>query len=125
MTPEQRALLQKAEENLSAARLLLHHGRAEPAASRAYYVMLYVAEALLLGEGLTFSKHSAVHAAFGRHFAKTGRVPAEFHRYLIRAQEVRHIADYSTTAVSPTDAAEQADRAERFVTLANDLLGSA
>lgn len=124
MTPEQQALLEKAEENLDAARLLLEHGQMAPAASRAYYVMFYVAEALLLGEGLTFSKHSAVHAAFGKHFAKTGRVPAEFHRYLTRAQEVRHIADYSTTAVSSSDAAEQVHRAERFVRLGRDMLGS-
>ena len=35
------------------------------AASRAYYAMFYAAEALLQSRGLAFSKHSAVHAAFG------------------------------------------------------------
>jgi uncharacterized protein (UPF0332 family) len=33
--------------------------------------MFYVAQAFLAGEGLSFSKHSAVIAAFGQHFAKT------------------------------------------------------
>ncbi len=34
--------------------------------------MLYAAQALLLGEGLSFSKHSAVIAAIGKRFVKTG-----------------------------------------------------
>jgi uncharacterized protein (UPF0332 family) len=44
--------------------------------------MFYVAQAFLLGDGLAFSKHSAVISAFGQHFTKTGRAPADFHRYL-------------------------------------------
>jgi uncharacterized protein (UPF0332 family) len=46
--------------------------------------MFYVAEAFLLNKGLAFGKHSAVIAAFGEHFTKTGIVPPEFHRYLMR-----------------------------------------
>lgn len=42
--------------------------------------MLYIAEAFLLEKGLTFSKHSAVISAFGKHFAKTGELPKDFHR---------------------------------------------
>ena len=37
--------------------------------------MFYMAQALLEGEGLAFSKHSAVIAALGRYFVKTGRLP--------------------------------------------------
>jgi uncharacterized protein (UPF0332 family) len=51
--------------------------------------MFYVAEAFLEGEGLSFSSRSAVTSAFGRHFAKTGKAPIEFHRSLIRAEELR------------------------------------
>jgi uncharacterized protein (UPF0332 family) len=52
-----------------------------------------VAEAFLLNKGLAFGKHSAVIAGFGEHFAKTGIVPPEFHRYLIRGLQVRHAGD--------------------------------
>jgi uncharacterized protein (UPF0332 family) len=52
--------------------------------------MFYVAEAFLLGERLSFSSHAAVISAFGRDFARTGRVPVEFHRYLISAQNLRN-----------------------------------
>ncbi len=79
MTPEQGALIKKAQESLRAARLLAKDGLCDFAASRAYYVMFYVAQAFLLKEKLAYSKHSAVISAFGQRFAKGGRVPAEFH----------------------------------------------
>jgi uncharacterized protein (UPF0332 family) len=60
--------------------------------------MFYVAQALLLEEKLTYSRHSAVISAFGQRLAKTGGVPAAFHRYLIEAQESRDIADYDIGA---------------------------
>ena len=64
------------------------------AVSRAYYAMFYVAETFLLGQGLSFSRHSAVIAAFGERFAKPGIVPVEFHRYLIEGQDKRNVGDY-------------------------------
>lgn len=45
MTPEQQALIDKARESLDAARLLLEEGFAGFAAARAYYTMLYLAQA--------------------------------------------------------------------------------
>jgi len=64
------------------------NGFPDYAASRAYYAMFYIAEAFLDGEGMSFSSHAAVIGAFGREFARTGRVPAEFHRFLIDAQDL-------------------------------------
>jgi uncharacterized protein (UPF0332 family) len=91
---ELRPLLAKAKESLEAAGLLLKEGYADFAASRGYYAMFYVAEALLLDRGLTFSSHSAVIAAFGKEFAKTGVLDARFHRYLLDAQDFRNLGDY-------------------------------
>ena len=94
MTEDQHELLEEALDSVSAAKLLLTGGYPGYAASRAYYAMFYVAEAFLEGEELAFSKHSAVIAAFGQHFAHAGKVPTEFHRYLLDAQELRHTGDY-------------------------------
>lgn len=94
MTDEQQELLLKAQQSLDAAKLLLSQDFADYAISRAYYSMFYIAQAFLEGEGLAFSKHSAVISAFGREFAKTQRVPVEFHRYLIEAQALRTTGDY-------------------------------
>ena len=66
MTSDQAALLRKAHTSLRAARLLAKDQLYDFAVSRAYYTMFYMAEALLLGQGLSYSKHSAVLAAFWR-----------------------------------------------------------
>lgn len=126
MTPEQAALVKKAQASLRGARLLAKDELYDFAASRAYYAMFYIAEALLLGEGVAYSKHSAVISAFGQKFAKTGRVPDAFHRYLIEGQESRNIGDYDTgPGLSHDEAAEQIARAEKFIQLAKRLLAPA
>ncbi|MGL5135539.1 MAG: HEPN domain-containing protein, partial [Planktothrix sp.] len=45
MTPEQQRLLEKANRTLQAARVLCYQGFFDSAASRAYYVMFYIANA--------------------------------------------------------------------------------
>jgi uncharacterized protein (UPF0332 family) len=123
MTPDQLDLIRKAQSSLEAARLLLKD-YPDFAASRAYYAMFYVAEAFLEGEGLAYSKHSAVIAGFGQHFARTGRVPVEFHRFLLEAQEMRNAGDYGALhAVTAAQAEMQVSRAEQFVEQAERLLG--
>ncbi len=125
MTPEQTALLQKARASLQAARLLASKGFYDFAVSRTYYTMFYVAEAFLLGDGLAFSKHSAVIAAFGQRYAKTGKVPQEYHRYLIEGAGSRNIGDYDiTSTLSKDEAAEQMGHAEKFLELAEKHLGA-
>lgn len=94
------AWLSRARESLEVARELLNQDRFGFAAHHAYYGMLYAASAALRTEALAFTRHSAVIAAFGQHFAKTGRLPVHLHRFLIQAEELRIAADY--TEVDPT-----------------------
>lgn len=122
MTHEQQALLQKAERSLQAAKVLNEACFPEFAASRAYYTMFYVAEAFLAGEGLSFSKHAAVIAAFGQQFARTGCISPEFHRYLIDAQDSRIKGDYNIEpSLTEEQATQQISRAEKFLELAEQL----
>ena len=124
MTDSQIGLILKARESLQAANLLAEKEHWGFAASRAYYTMFYVCEALLLGEGLEYSKHSAVIAAFGERFAKTKRVPSEFHRLIIEAQDSRNAGDYDIhPGVTPAVALEQIANAGKFLELAAQLLG--
>ena len=123
MTAEQLALVQKAERSIRGARVLMEDGLHEFAVSRAYYAMFYLAEALLLGEGLAFSKHSAVIAAFDQHFAKSGRLPAELHAHLREAQDQRNIGDYGTgDGPGSEQTNEQILRAEAFLKVARQRL---
>jgi uncharacterized protein (UPF0332 family) len=125
MTEDQRELLEEAKNSIAAAELLTAGGFPGYAASRAYYAMFYIAEAFLEGEEMAFSRHSAVIAAFGQHFARTGRVPVELHRYLLEAQELRHSGDYGPRdAVTPDQSQEQIKRVKQFLTLAEDRIGT-
>ena len=78
MTLEQQQLLAKAESSLQAAKLLLEGEFYDAVVSRTYYAMFYVAEAFLLTQELSFTKHTAVISKFGERFAKTGLVPGNF-----------------------------------------------
>jgi uncharacterized protein (UPF0332 family) len=124
MTPEQSALLQKAQSSIDAAKLLVSEEFYDFAVSRAYYAMFYIAEAILLDDELNYSKHSAVIAAFGKHFVKTNRAPAHFHRYLIDAQDSRLIGDYDPIpTLSKRKASQQIERAEQFLQFGQEFLG--
>ena len=116
---EQEMLLEKARENLKAARLLIQEELANIAASRAYYAMFYIAEALLLGRDLVFTSHSAVIAAYGKEFARTKDLDPKFHRYLITSQDIRQTGDYGVeNNVSLAEASQVVAWADEFLAAA-------
>lgn len=116
MIKEQRLLLDKARRSLQGAELLLENDLPELAVSRAYYVMFYIAEAFILGKGLSFSSHSAVISAFGRYFAKDGGELRQFHRALIDAQDLRTRGDYDLdSSINDEDAKFQIKIAREFI----------
>ena len=80
-----RDLLSKAEQSLKAARHLMEDAFEDFAAARAYYAMFYSLEALFLSREQSFSKHSAIIAAFGKNFVKTGIFNEKFHKYVLDA----------------------------------------
>ncbi len=95
MNEQIQAIFAKAQSSLDAAKMLMDEGYFDYAASRVYYAMFYTAEALLLHRGLSFSSHSAVLAAYGKEYSKTGELDPKFHKYLIAAQDYRSQGDYS------------------------------
>ncbi len=121
MTPEQSAILRKAEDSLDAAKVLIEREHYDFAVSRAYYTMFYPAKAFLRGRGLEHSKHSTVIAAFGKEFISTGAVPAEFHAFLIGAQEHRITSDYDYGPSHTRDEAlKYAAQAGKFLAMARE-----
>jgi uncharacterized protein (UPF0332 family) len=88
------ALLIKAKRSINSAKKLFEDGNTDFSASRTYYSMFYLVEALLLTKKLKYSKHFAVISAFGREFIKTGIFPQKFHFYIIAAFDLRNAGDY-------------------------------
>ncbi len=80
--------------------------------------MFYIAEAFLLEENLSFSKHSAVISKFGEYFVCTDKIPSKYHRYLIDAEQMLLKGDYDRTErLEPEDAKLVILRAEEFLEL--------
>lgn len=116
MNPTIAEQVRKARESIAAAELLLGQDYPEFAASRAYYGLFYVAQALLASRGQSYSSHAAVQAAFGREFAKTGALDPRFHRWLIDAQDLRNAGDYGIgMPIAREDAAQVIVWAREFV----------
>ena len=121
MNENQLLLINKAQESLKAAEILLKEKLYAFSVSRAYYSMFYVAEVFLLENDLNFSKHSAVISAFGQNYAKTGKVPTKFHKYLIKWEIVRTRADYDTHTVTTEEEAQEAIiNAKEFIDFAKE-----
>ncbi len=117
------AYLDRAERSLQAARELATGRFYDFAASRAYYAAFYAASALLLREGMEFSKHSGVIAAIHRYFVKTGKLAKEHGKALTWLFEVRGVGDYGGIAHVSRQEVEQAlEAAEKFVGTVRALL---
>lgn len=116
-------LFAKARESLKVAEDLVRDGHFGFSASRAYYSMFYVAEALLAHIGQSYNSHSAIIAAFGKEFAKRGRLDTKFHRWLIDAQDIRNIGDYGVGVdVSKEQAQSVCKWADEFIQAAGSFL---
>ena len=107
MTESVRELLEKSAQSIGAAELLINDGYVDFSASRSYYAMFYAVEALLLSRNLSFSKHSAVIAAFGKSFVKTGIFDSRLHRYLLNGFDLRNAGDYGAMHVVSEEKARQ------------------
>ena len=104
---ESQRWMAKARSSLTAAEKLREESLFAESISRSYYAMFYAAKALLLMDGIDVSKHSAVAAAFGREYVKTGRIGPRFHRMLLDGFEWRQKSDYDVYWLATRERAEK------------------
>jgi uncharacterized protein len=86
--------LQKADEALEAARVMLEKQMLSFAMNRIYYALYYSVQALMAFKGVHFSKHGQVKGYFNREFIKSGILPKEIGRFYNKAFEYRQKFDY-------------------------------
>ncbi|MBT1076163.1 HEPN domain-containing protein [Geobacter grbiciae] len=118
-----RELLDKSAQSIGAAETLMREQYVDFAAGRAYYAMFYAIEALLLSRDMSFSKHSAVIAAFGKEFVKAGTFDSRFHRYLLNAFDLRNAGDYGIIhSVSEEKARQTIEEAKELLAVVTNYL---
>ena len=89
----------------------------------AYYAVFYAATALLLNEGLEFSKHSAVIASIHQRFVKTGKLSKAQGKTLNLLFELRNIGDYGGITHITLQQVEQAiQEAKDFLAAVKSLI---
>ena len=78
MNEEVRLHLERADDCIKDAELLLSAHRPSAAAGRAYYAMFHAATAALLKRDIRRHSHKGIISAFGRFFVKSGEVEIRF-----------------------------------------------
>lgn len=86
--------LDRAKEDLEAARLLFLNGEYRAANNRAYYSMFHAIRALLVFDNFDASKHSGVISEFRRRYIKKGLLPMELSKMVGSAFTIRNASDY-------------------------------
>jgi uncharacterized protein (UPF0332 family) len=86
--------MQRAEESLQAAEIMLQNEMLTFAMNRIYYAMFYAIQAVLVLHEVSFSKHGQVKAFLNRELVKTGILPVRLGRLYNKAFEYRQKFDY-------------------------------
>jgi uncharacterized protein (UPF0332 family) len=99
ISPEERKTLvlhrlQRAEETLDEARILIDAERLPGAVNRIYYSVFYAANAILLKEGFGATKHAGLISLFHREIVHKGILNKEFGQILERSFANRTEGDY-------------------------------
>ena len=90
--------LQRSDETLKEAKLMLQEGFMNGAMNRLYYAAYYAVIALLLENGITAQTHAGVKQMLGLHFVLTGKLSVQTSNIYATLFEKRHSSDYDDFA---------------------------
>jgi len=104
---------------------LLDAGDLDGACNRAYYAMFDAARAALIASGApilpeAIRTHGGLISAFSLHLVKIGRVAVDLGRTINKAEDLRHLADYTGKSVDHEQAAWVVRQARVFVQVMRD-----
>lgn len=113
------AELNRGDESLRSANVLVRESLCLDAMSRCYYAVLHYTRAMLLLRNISPKSHHGAFLLFSQQFVKTGDISQEFGKILARQQKLREEADYSTEAsFSTEDVISALEDVEKFRALA-------
>lgn len=122
MNEEVRLHLERADDCIKDAELLLAAHRASAAVGRAYYAMFHATTAALLKRDIKRRSHQGLISAFGQFLVKPGLVERRHHRYIAEAFDLRQHSDYQPLVqVTQDHAGKVLERAKEFVKVCRQL----
>ncbi len=108
--------LEKAKNDLSAAKATAAQGFYDVSANRSYYAIFHAARAVLALTSQDFKKHSGVIAFFRKEYVKTGIFEKKLSDIIQDAFEIRTECDYEDFyVVAKSDVDQQIKNAEYFI----------
>lgn len=108
--------LQKAQEDLISARLLLDNGHINQSINRSYYAIFHAVRSLLAYDMFDSKKHSGIIAFFNQNYIKTGKIPVEYFKIITGAETIRHDSDYDDFFIASAEQAQiQYENAVKFI----------
>lgn len=121
MKPEHEELMQRAENRLSAARLLADNGNNLDAANRVYYAVFHAAKALLHKKDSNPKTHEGTASELGKLYRD--ELGKDMTRFFSQAQSKREAADYGETSkISGEEIRKDINQAENFISKARKVL---
>ena len=108
--------LERAKEDLQAAKVNHDSGLVKTSINRSYYAIFHGIRAVNILDGFDASKHSSVIAHFNQYFVHTGEFDRGLYKIIDGAYRIREKSDYSDFfTASREDSAVQLEHAETFV----------
>lgn len=99
--------LERAQDDLEAANLLLEAGKYKAANNRAYYSCFHAIGAVLALEPIAFKKHRDTLAYFNKNYIHTEIFPKDLGRKIAKLEVIRHKSDYDDFYIASKEEAEQ------------------
>lgn len=110
-------LLNLAQEEVSAAEILLKNSLYRGCISRSYYALYHTVQALLVTQNINPRTHRGLLQQFGQNLIKTGELSQELSRILSDTFDLRHLSDYDETiTITQKQAETTLENTKMFIT---------
>jgi len=108
--------IERAREDLKAARILFENGLYSQSLNRSYYSIFHAVRAVFVFEKFDSSKHSGIISHFNRNYINEGIFDKEYSKILMSAEKIRNKSDYNDFYIASKQEAEnQIAGAENFI----------
>lgn len=108
--------IQRAQEEITAARVLKDNGLYFKSVVSSYYAVYHGAKAALLKKGISPKSHEGIERMFSLYYIKVNLIETDIGRIIGRLMKLREEADYyPETSFNLKDSSEALEMAERFL----------